>query len=439
MSGRVLAFTVMICVATVLVSGAAPVLFWLNSSVSEALKEGGRSGQHGRQSHRIRGLLVSSEVAMATLALIGAGLFVRSFQNARNLYPGFDKNNVVLIRFYPAALGSSTAEMQQFCLRLQERFRSSPGVTGAVYADYVPLGGTGGPWSEIQVEGYTPPPGVAVNVNRYLVAPGYFQLLHIPLIDGRDFTAQDAGKAQPVVIVNQTFAQRYFAGANPVGRKIRWRDKWATVVGLAQDSKYFEIAEAPRPHFFGPFLQQAGAENSYYFFVKTAGDPVRMMARLRREVAAVDPSAAAFDVMPLSEWTDITMLPQKVAASLMAGLGLLSLVLAALGLYSVMAYSVAQRTQEIGIRMALGAQPRTVLANVLWQGAVFTIPGLAVGIGAAFVLTRLVSGMLFKVNAADPVTFVGASLFLTAVALLAAWFPARRATKVEPIVALRRE
>jgi predicted permease len=439
MSGRVLAFTILTCGATVLFSGAAPVIFWLRSSVHEALKEGGRSSTHGPQSHRIRGLLVTSEVALSTLALIGAGLFVRSFQNACGLYPGFDKNNVVLMRFYPAALGSSTRDMQQFCLRLQERFRSAPGVTDAVYADYVPLGAAGGPWSDIQVEGYTPPQGNTVNVNRYMVAPGYFTLMHIPLLDGRDFTVKDAGKTQPVIIVNQTFAQRYFAGANPLGRRIRWRGKWATVVGLARDSKYFDIAEAPRPHFFAPFLQEAGADQSYYFFIKTAGDPVRIMARLRREVLAVDSSVAAFDVMPLTEWMDITMLPQKVAASVMGGLGLLSLVLAALGLYSVMAYSVAQRTQEIGIRMALGAQPRNVLGGVLREGAVFTLPGLVAGTAAAYAVTRLVSGMLVNIGAADPATFAEALLFLAVVALLAVWLPARRATRVDPMVALRRE
>jgi len=439
LNGRVLAFTILTCVVTVVASGAAPVLFWLRSSVHESLKEGGRGGTHGAQSHRIRGLLVTSEVALATLALIGAGLFVRSFRNARSLYPGFDKSNVVLMRFYPVAIGGSTRDMQQFCLRLRERLQSAAGVTDAVYADYVPLGASRGPWSDIQVEGYTPPQGIAVNVNRYLIAPGYFNLMHIPLLDGRDFTLKDAYKTRAVVIVNQTFAERYFAGANPLGRRIRWRGKFATVVGLAKDSKYFDITEAPRPHFFAPFLQEAGADESYYFFIKTAGDPVRMMPRLRREVGAVDSTVAAFDVMPLSEWMDITMLPQKVAASVMGGLGLLSLVLAALGLYSVMAYSVAQRTQEIGIRMALGAQPRTVLAGVLWQGAGFTIPGLVAGIAAAFALTRLVSGMLVNVSAADPETFAAAAVFLTAVAMAAAWLPARRATHVDPMVALRCE
>jgi len=439
LSGRVLAFTILICVVTVLISSIAPVLFWRRSNVHEALKAGGRSGKQGRQSHRLQGLLVSSEVALATLALIGAGLFIRSFQNAQNLYPGFDRKNVVMLRFYPAVTGASTAYLQEFCRRLRERLRSTPGVIDAVYSDYAPLGSSGGPWRTLIVEGYTPPPGTMVNVNRYLVAPGYFHLLKIPLLEGRDFQASDTYQTAPVMIVNQTFAARYFGGANPVGRRVRWRSKWGTVVGMAQDSKYFNVAEAPRPHFFAPFEQEAGSDQQFYFFVKTAGDPARMMARLRREVLAVDPTAAAFDVMPLTEWTDVTMLPQKVAASLMSGMGLIALVLAALGLYSVMAYAVAQRIPEIGIRMALGAQPHNVLAGVLRHGAALTIPGLVAGIFGALALTRLVMGMLVNVSAADPLTFAGAAVFLTMVALLAAWLPARRAVRVDPMVALRCE
>ena len=439
LSGRILAFTIAICVVTVLVSGAAPVLFWMRSSIFDALKEGGRSGRQGPGSHRLRGLLVSAEVALATLVLIGAGLFVRSLHNARGLYPGFDKSNVVLLRFYPAAGTGSTRDMQRFCVRLRERLSVATGVAGVTYADEAPLGTSSGPFSTIQVEGFTPPAGTELVVNRYLVAPGYFDLLRVPLLEGRDFTEMDGEKAARVVIVNRAFAQRYFGGGEAIGRKIRWRGKWATVVGLARDCKYYDIAEAPRPIFFAPFKQEAGADGRYFVFVKASGDPARLMSQLRREVAAVDASAGAFDVTTLTAWMEVTMLPQTLAASMMTALGLLSLALAALGLYSVMAYSVAQRTQEIGIRMALGAQPRNVLKDVLWQGACLIIPGLAAGIFGAFAVTRLVSGMLVEVSADDPAAFAGASLFLTLVALAAAWLPARRATRLDPMVALRCE
>ena len=211
------------------------------------------------------------------------------------------------------------------------------------------------------------------------------------------------------------------------------------MIGLARDSKYFNVAEAPRPHFFAPFQQHAGNDIQLYFFIKVAGDPTQVMSGLRREVAAVDPNAGAFDVMLLTAWTEVTMLPQKVAASMLIAMGLISLVLAAVGLYSVMAYAVNQRTQEIGIRMALGAQRSDVLADVLGRGMVLTGTGLLVGMIAAFAVTRLVSSMLVHVGAADPVTFGGAALFLCAIALLASYLPARRATKVDPMIALRTE
>jgi ABC-type antimicrobial peptide transport system permease subunit len=241
------------------------------------------------------------------------------------------------------------------------------------------------------------------------------------------------------MIVNQSFARRYFHGSNPVGRKVRFRGNWTTVVGLVKDMKYFNIAEAPRPHFFAPFRQYAGTDVQLFFFIKAAGDTTPVLAGLRREVAAVNPNAGAFDAMELIEWTEVTLLPQKVAASMLGALGLISLILAAVGLYSVMAYAVTKRTQEIGIRMALGAQPGDVLRDVLRRGMEWTVAGLAVGIAGAFVMARLIGSMLVNVSAADPVTFCGTALFLALVALAASYLPARRATQVDPIVALRCE
>ncbi|MBZ5592886.1 MAG: ABC transporter permease [Acidobacteriia bacterium] len=439
LNARVLAFTVLTCVIATLVAGAAPSLFWFRTDVNEALKEGGRSGTHGAHSHRTRGLLVISELALATVALIGAGLFVRSFQNAKAIYPGFNRSNVVMARFYLGGTGFSTLDVHQFCRRLAKRLRSAPGITNVSYADYAPLGSSAGPYDDVEIEGYVPSKGEALQINDYLVSPDYFNLMRIPLLEGRDFRESDDWNTPPVVIVNQTFAQRYFNGANPVGRKVKCLGKWATVIGLARDSKYFNVAEAPRPHFFAPFQQHAGNDIQLYFFIKVAANPTQVIAGLRREVAAIDPSAGAFDAMPLVEWTEVTMLPQKVAASMLIAMGLISLVLAAVGLYSVMAYAVSQRTQEIGIRMALGAQRSDVLGDVLRRGMLLTGSGLLAGMVAAFAVTRLVSSMLINVSAADPVTFGGAALFLAAIALLASYLPARRATKVDPMIALRAE
>jgi len=439
LNGRILAFTILICAGATLLSGAAPALLWLRTDVNETLREGGRSGSPSAQSHRMRDFMVVAEVALATVALVGSGLFLRSFHNARGIYPGFDKNNVLLAQFYLGGTGFSTRDMQDFFLRLAARLRTAPGVVEVSYADFAPLGTSSGPSDEVAPEGYVAGKGESMEINRDLVAPHYFDLLKIPLIEGRDFRDSDDRSAPPVMIVNQTFVRRYFNGGGAVGRRVRYQNKWFTVVGLAQDSKYFNVAEEPRPHFFAPFRQVAGSDVRPHLFVRVAGDPDAFTATLRREAAALDPNAGAFFPMPLTEYTEVTMLPQRVAASLLAAMGLISLVLAAVGLYSVMAYAVTQRTQEFGVRMALGARSSDVLRDVLLRGMKLTIAGLAAGIAGSFAVTHLVSSMLVNVGAADPVTFGGVAVFLAVVALAASYVPARRATQVDPMVALRCE
>lgn len=436
LSGRTLAFTILTCVAAALICGAAPVVFSFRTDISEVLKQAGRSGHGGAHSHRTRAFLVISEVALAAVALIGAGLFVKSFQNARNIYPGFDRTNVLLARFYFRSIGYSFEDVQQFCLRLREGLRSAPGIRDVNYADYAPLGSSGGPFTEARPEGYVPAHGERMDVGCTMVAPGYFSLLRIPLPGGRDFSERDDRNAAPVVIVNEAFARRYFGGSSPVGRRIRCWGAWRTVVGMAGDTRYYDPVAPPEPHLYVP-LRQRYAGNDIYFFIRTAADPVQAEGLVRREIAAVDPNVGAYHAMPLVEFTNVTLLPQKIAASLLAGLGIISLLLAGTGLYSIMAYAVSQRTQEIGIRMALGAQPRDVFADVLRRGMALTAAGLAAGIAVALVAARVVSGLFVHVGAADPVIYAAAVLFLAGVALLAGYLPARRATRVDPAVALR--
>lgn len=436
LNGRVLAFTVLICAGAALLAGAAPVALSLRTNVNETLKEGGRSGSAGAHSHRARNALVIGEMALAAVGLVGAGLFLKSFHAARNIYPGFDQANVLLARFFMGSSGFTAQEARQFASRLKQRMEGAAGVVSVSYADYAPLGSNAGPWAEVGIEGYQPARGEYMNVNRYLIAPEYFKLMRTPLAAGREFTDADGAGAAPVVIVNETFARKYFHGGYALGRKVRRFGQWATVVGVARDSKYFDVAEAPRPHFFTPF-EQNYQQGDLYFYVRTAGDPVAAMAPLRRAVAEVDSRAGAFSAMPLTEWTGVTLLPQKIAAVMLVGLAALSLALAAVGLYSVMAYTVTQRTHEIGVRMAMGARPADILRDVVRRGLLLAAAGLAAGLAAAFAATRLAASLLVNTSPADPATFAGTAAFLTAVALLASYAPARRATRVDPITTLR--
>lgn len=438
-SPRVLGFTIAACLMATLLAGSVPALMWFRTNLQESLNEGGRAGTPGLHSNATRGLLVVMEVALATVALIGAGLFLRSFQNARSLDAGFQRDRVLLSRFYLSGAGMTPPERREFFRQLSDRVRSLPGVAEVSYGNDAPLGSSAGPYTTVEPEGYAKAPGEFTIVNNYVVAPGFFDAMQIPLLQGRDFRQSDDEKTEPVAIVNETFARKYFQTDHPVGRRMKFYGKWATVIGMARDSKYFNIAEAPRPHFFASMQQYTMPGQQFYFFIRSSSDPASMSRSLRREVLALNPAAGAFDSMPLREWTEVTLLPQKVAANLLTALALTGLLLAGVGLYSVIAYSVSQRVQEIGIRMALGASPGLVLGQVLGRGLLLTGSGLVLGLAVSMMLSRLVSGMLIHVDALDPLTFSGSALFLLSVAVVAAWVPARRATHIDPISALRCE
>jgi putative ABC transport system permease protein len=242
------------------------------------------------------------------------------------------------------------------------------------------------------------------------------------------------------MIVNQAFTRRFFRTEAAVGRRVKIFGKWATVVGVARDSKYFSPAELPQPHFYLPARQALqGLLRELYVFIRTAGDPEQAIPLLRRVVAATDSGASSFHAVRLSEYTQLSLFPQRVAASLMASLGVMCLFLAALGLYSVMSCAVNQRAQEIGVRMAMGARPAAVIGMLVRQGMLLALTGLVAGVAAAFAVTRLVASMLIHVSASDPATFVASALFLALVALLSTWLPARRATRIDPMIALRQQ
>jgi len=438
LSADILWFNLLICVAGCVAAGIVPALNGARTNLNEVLKEGGRSGHEGARSARLRGTLVVMEVAMAMIAVIGAGLFARSFQMARRINPGFEPRNVLVAQVDLSAAGYGIPERRQFCERLRQRVAAQPGVVSASWADVIPLWFTGNPLATVQVEGYVPGLSESMKIARNIVAPGYFDLLRIPLIEGRDFTGHDDENARRVMIVNQTFVNRFFSGREALGRRVQTMGEWYTVVGVARDSKYVKPTENAQPYFYVP-VQQAFRSLMLAIHIRTAGEPESVAALLGREVNALDPAVRVFDSMPMTEAISAGVFGQKMAAAMLAGLGVFALALAATGLYSVMAYAVAQRAQEIGIRMALGAQRADVLALVVRRGMGLTLVGLGIGVAASLVVMRLASSQLVQVSAADPLVFVAASLFLAIVALAANYFPARRATRIDPNAALRCE
>ena len=437
LDGQVLAFTTALAFGVAILAGLAPALHASRANVNEMLKEGGRSGSSGAHSHRLRGLLVVSEVALAVVALVGAGLFLRSFQTARSMDPGFKPEGVALARFDFSTAGYDARQTDSFCRRLREQLERQPGVTAVSYDDSAPLGFSGGNWETLEVEGYVPGANENMKIYRDLASPGYFETLKIALVEGRDFDLRDDATSLKVMIVNQEFVRRFLANRSVIGRKVHGWGEWFTIVGVAKDSKYHRVTEGPQPYFYIPIRQIFRPEYGLTFDVRTSGSVNEAIAALRREATAIDPALTIFDAEPMTEYVAASLFGAKIAASLLSVLSGLGLLLAAIGLYSVMAYSVAQRTGEIGIRVTLGAQPRDIMRLVIRQGIAFAAAGLVMGSLAAAALARVVAAMLVGVGPADPLVYAAATGFTVLVALASAAIPAWRALRVDPAAALR--
>ena len=434
----VLLFTLALGFAVALLAGIAPALHAAKGNVHEMLKEGGRTGS-SVHSNRLRELLVTSEMALAVVALIGAGLLVKSYRQMSDIRPGFDPEHVAVAQLDLSAASYDAQQADSFYQRLSEHLERQPGVAAVSYADYVPLSISAGSWEDLQIQGYVPLPGDNMKIYRSLVSPGYFGLMKIPILEGRDFNMRDDITAPPVMIVNQEFVRRYIATGIAVGRLVRGWGKWFRIVGVVQNSKIYRLTEAPQPYFYVPMRQIYRPEMGLVFYVRASSSISSAITALQRQAQAVDPAVPVFDVTSLNDIIAASLFAQRISASLLGVLGNVALLLAAVGLYGVMAYSVAQRTNEIGIRMALGALSRDVLRLVLGQAAKLAMMGVVVGIAAALALTRLMSTLLFGVSATDPTTFAGVALLLVVVALAASYVPVRRAMKLDPVVALRYE
>jgi putative ABC transport system permease protein len=439
---RVLGFTLLMSLLTGVVFGLAPALQASKPELAPALKA--EATTSGRPSRRlgVRNLLVIAQVALSLVVLITAGLFVRSLQNAQAIDPGFKTENGLVMSLDLSLQGYSEAQGKQFYRQLGERVEALPGVRSVSLASYVPLG-PDDPTSLIAIEGREfPPDSDQIRVGTVIVDPQFFQRIGIPILRGRNFSNQDGEAATKVVIINETMASRFWPGEDPIGKRLRFvdpgeLDPFRMVVGIVRTANYRNLGEDPRPVLYLPFSQQYSA--SMHLVIRSTTDPKRMIAPVRGEVQALDSNLPTQDVKTLTEHVELSLWPARSGATVLGIFGLLALLLAAMGIYGVMAYSVVRRTHEVGVRMALGAQGRDVLKLVMGRGVMLTLTGVVIGLAAASILTRWLSSFLYGVNATDPATFLVVSLLLSAVALLACYLPARRATKVDPMVALRYE
>ena len=439
MDSQVFGFTAALAVFVTVLAGLAPALSASGTNINNALKQGGRTGSSGTQTHRLRGAMVVSEVALAAVALIGAVLFVKSFARARAVDPGFSPDGVALAQFDFSTSGYDAKQTDVFCRGLHDRLQQLPGVTAVSYDDSVPLGFHGGNWETLQVEGYVPGLNENMKIYRDLISPGYFDSMKIPIVEGRDFDWHDDSTTQHVMIVNQEFTRRFLPNRNPIGHKVHGWGMWFTIVGVAKDSKYHRVTENPQPYFYIPIRQVFRPEYGLTFHLRTSGSVNEAISSLRREAAVIDPAITIFDAQSMAEYISASLFGAKITADLLSLLSAVGLLLAAMGLYGVMAYSVAQRTREFGVRVAMGARQIDILQLILRESARLTLLGTAVGLVLAGVATRIVANQMYRVSPLDPLTFCGVGLVLMAVAFAASYIPAWRAAKVDPIVALRYE
>jgi macrolide transport system ATP-binding/permease protein len=436
---RVLVFAITVAALSGVLFGLAPALQASKPDLVPTLK-GEVTMVTARRGlgFNLRKALVVIQVALSLFALITAGLFVRSLQKAQAVNPGFNTENVLLMAFDLGREGYSEPQGRNFHRQLVERVGSLPGVQSITIARDRPFGG--GFQRSVFIEGQEPPPGgrgVLVQTNN--IGLKFFDTMGIPILKGRDFTEQDSATAPKTLIINEAMAERFWPGDDPVGKRLKlFGDQdYREVVAVVRDSKYNSLTERRRPFMYIPLLQEYAGQ--FNLHARTVSDPKTLVAAVREAVQGIDSRLAALNIETLSERIDNSLGGQRTQATTLGTFGVLALVLAAVGLYGVMAYSVAQRTREIGIRMALGAQRKHVLGLVLKQGAMLVSAGVVLGLGAAFVATRLLASLLFGVSPVDPVAFAATSGLLLVVALLASYIPARRATKVDPLIALRYE
>jgi predicted permease len=438
---NVLAFTTVISVVTGILFGLAPAYRTTQVDLTGALKEaagGSSSGtHHSRRKLGFAKALVVSQVAMALLLLVGAGLFVRTLQNLRNLNLGFDWRNILLFGIDPTQNGYEGARLVNLYQELQRRIDALPGVNSVSVSQNTLIGG-GESIGDLAIPGYTTKDvSDGVHVNR--VGPRFFETLGIPLVMGRAIGPVDTSGAPKVAVINEMLARQYFGSSNPVGRQASWSGGDIQIVGVVANAKYADVRKEVPPTVYVAYVQYPERLREMHFEVRTAGDPVAIIPAMRRAVQDLDNNLPLFDVNTQVEQIDQTIFQERLFAKLSSFFGLLALTLTCVGLYGIMTYAVTRRTNEIGIRVALGADRRTIMGMVMRDVLALVAIGIIIGITAALASARLISHMLFGLTPTDPLTIVVTSLVMAAVAALAGYLPARRASHVDPMVALRYE
>ncbi|HEY2930681.1 MAG TPA: ABC transporter permease [Acidobacteriota bacterium] len=434
---RIAGFTLLISLLTGFIFGLGPALHGSAGDVVMKLKDSSFGGYH---KSRLRSFLVVAQVAVCLILLISAGLCLRSLFNAHSIDPGFQINNRLTVSFDLQILGYSKARGERFYQELLDRTAGLPGVVSSSLAHYLPLGFTRRS-AEVVVEGHQPPPPQrGFPVGTTAVGPGYFKTMGIPLLRGREFGPRDSVDSPKVVIINDAMARRFWPGQDPIGRRVSFgfdNPRALEIIGVVKTGKYRSLRDDAAPFMYESFSQSYRPRAT--LVVHTAADPKQSLPAVRSAIRELDPNLPVLQAETLEEYMAVPLFGARVTGILLSGFGGLALLLALVGLYSAVAYSVSQRTREFGIRMAVGAGPVDLIRLVIHEGLPLILIGLVIGVACALGTTQVLSSLLYGIGPTDPLTFIGVSLLLVGVAVAASYIPARRATKVDPMVALRYE
>jgi putative ABC transport system permease protein len=439
---RVLIFTVLVAVVTGIAFGLAPAIHGSHLNLNDTLKDGGRDSAGSGKGNRARGLLVIGEVAVSFVLLIGAGLLINSFFHLRNLDPGFHADHLLTMKLDLSEVKYPDRERRAaFFDEVMRRVRELPGVRSTAVAGNLPLTYNGDSMT-ISVEGVSDPPtDQRPDVIFRAIGPGYFNTMGIPIVRGRDFTDQDKADSKDLVVISEKTAQHFWPGQDPIGKRLKpgsstSKSEWREVIGIVKDVRQNDLIAPPKMQMYFTYRQLKDiAANA--LVVRTTIEPMILAGSVRNAIWSVDKDQTVADINTMDHIVAAAVARQRFSMVLLGVFAALALLLASVGIYGVMSYSVAQRTREIGIRMALGARRADVLQMTVRQGLKLVGAGMILGLGAAFLLTRVMTTLLYGITATDPMTFIGISVVLLAVAILASYVPALRATKVDPITALR--